>query len=206
MTLDLFVTTPLREQGRGDGSVEQHVEQEILQADSLISDPGGEIPVENPATGETVATVPDLSAEAVAEMVARGAGGAARVGGDRIRRPRRDLPRAQKWLIANADRVVETIVSENGKTREDAQLEEIVYAPNAFGFWAKKAPKYLADESVKSQSLLALGKKVVVRYSPLGVIGVIGPWNYPLTNHFGDCIPALMAGNAWSSSRPRSRR
>src|SRR3712207_151363 len=35
-----------------------------------------------------------------------------------------------------------------------------------------------------------------VRYAPLGVIGVIGPWNYPLTNSFGDCIPALMAGNA----------
>ena len=34
------------------------------------------------------------------------------------------------------------------------------------------------------------------RYRPLGVIGVIGPWNYPLTNSFGDCIPALAAGNA----------
>jgi acyl-CoA reductase-like NAD-dependent aldehyde dehydrogenase len=35
-----------------------------------------------------------------------------------------------------------------------------------------------------------------VRYTPLGVIGVIGPWNYPLSNSFGDCIPALMAGNS----------
>ena len=41
-----------------------------------------------------------------------------------------------------------------------------------------------------------LGRKLVVRYRPLGVIGVIGPWNYPLTNSFGDCIPALAAGNA----------
>ena len=31
---------------------------------------------------------------------------------------------------------------------------------------------------------------------PMGVVGVIGPWNYPLTNSFGDCIPALMAGNS----------
>ena len=36
----------------------------------------------------------------------------------------------------------------------------------------------------------------MVRYQPLGVVGVIGPWNYPLTNSFGDCIPALAAGNA----------
>ena len=32
--------------------------------------------------------------------------------------------------------------------------------------------------------------------TPLGVVGVIGPWNYPLNNSFGDCIPALAAGNA----------
>ena len=37
---------------------------------------------------------------------------------------------------------------------------------------------------------------MVVRYAPLGVIGVIGPWNYPLNNSFGDCIPALAAGNS----------
>ena len=40
------------------------------------------------------------------------------------------------------------------------------------------------------------GKKLIVRYRPVGVVGVIGPWNYPLTNSFGDCIPALAAGNA----------
>ena len=41
-----------------------------------------------------------------------------------------------------------------------------------------------------------LGRKLVVRYAPLGLVGVIGPWNYPLSNSFGDCIPALAAGNA----------
>ena len=40
------------------------------------------------------------------------------------------------------------------------------------------------------------GRRLVVRYAPLGVVGVIGPWNYPLNNSFGDCIPALAAGNA----------
>ena len=41
-----------------------------------------------------------------------------------------------------------------------------------------------------------MGRKLVVRYGPVGVVGVIGPWNYPLTNSFGDAIPALAAGNA----------
>ena len=104
--------------------------------------------------------------------------------------------RAQKWVMDNAERIVETIVSETGKTFEDAELAEIGYAGNAFGFWAKYGPEYLADEHIKSSQVLVKGKKLINRYRPLGLIGVIGPWNYPLTNSFGDCIPALMAGNS----------
>jgi acyl-CoA reductase-like NAD-dependent aldehyde dehydrogenase len=104
--------------------------------------------------------------------------------------------RAQKWLMDNAEQVVSTIVSETGKTFEDASLAEIGYAGNAFGFWAREAPNYLGDEKVKSSQVLVKGKKILMRYRPLGLIGVIGPWNYPLTNSFGDCIPALAAGNA----------
>src|SRR4029077_3602021 len=73
---------------------------------------------------------------------------------------------------------------------------EIMYAAAAFGFWAKEAPSFLADERVKSANLLVKGKKLTVRYRPVGLVGVIGPWNFPLTNCFGDCIPALAAGNA----------
>jgi acyl-CoA reductase-like NAD-dependent aldehyde dehydrogenase len=154
------------------------------------------IEVENPATGEIVATVPDLDADAVAALAARaraaqpgweayGFDGRARI-----------LLRAQKWLMDNADQVVQTIVSETGKTFEDATFAEISYAANAFGFWAKHAGEYLGDERVKSSQLLVKGKKLMLRYRPLGLIGVIGPWNYPLTNSFGDCIPALAAGNS----------
>ncbi len=107
----------------------------------------------------------------------------------------RVLRRAQKWVMDNTERIVETIVSETGKTYEDAQLAEIGYAGAAFGFWAKEAAGYLADEKVKSSQLLVKGKKLILRYRPLGLVGVIGPWNYPLTNSFGDCIPALAAGN-----------
>ena len=92
--------------------------------------------------------------------------------------------------------MIDALVEENGKTREDALLAELFYVCDALGFWAKKAHKYLADERIKTHSPLLLGKKVVVRYRPHGVVGVIGPWNYPLTNSFGDCIPALMAGNS----------
>src|SRR6476620_8772578 len=155
-----------------------------------------EIEVINPATGQVVGKVPDLTAEQVAEIARRAR--AAQPGWEAMGFEGRGriLVRAQKWLLDNAERMIETIVSETGKTWEDAQIAEISYGANAFGFWAKNAPKYLADERVRTSALPLKGKKLMLRYRPLGLVGVIGPWNYPLTNSFGDCIPALAAGNA----------
>jgi acyl-CoA reductase-like NAD-dependent aldehyde dehydrogenase len=101
----------------------------------------------------------------------------------------------RRWLVQNRKRVIETLSAENGKPYEDAQLE-VFYCADALGFWAKKAPKWLADERERPHSPLLLGRKVINRYVPYGVVGVIGPWNYPLINNFGDAIPALMAGNS----------
>jgi acyl-CoA reductase-like NAD-dependent aldehyde dehydrogenase len=154
-----------------------------------------QIRVENPATGEFVAAVPKIAADAVAGLVARaraaqpawealGFDGRAKV-----------LRRAQKWTVDNSDRIARTIVSETGKAYDDALLAEVGYVAGAFGFWAKHAPRFLADEKVRTSSPFLIGRRLVVRYRPLGVVGVIGPWNYPLTNSFGDCIPALAAGN-----------
>jgi acyl-CoA reductase-like NAD-dependent aldehyde dehydrogenase len=155
-----------------------------------------EIPVENPATGEVIRTIPATTPAEVASLVARAR--AAQPAWEALGFEGRGqiLRRAQKWVTDNADRIVETIVSETGKTWEDAQLAEVAYAANAFGFWAKHAPKYLADEKIRSANVFVAGRKLAVRYRPVGVVAVIGPWNYPLTNSFGDCIPAMAAGNA----------
>src|SRR2546429_3681171 len=174
---------------------EAHIVEEIVRSDAGAQS-GGEVPVENPATGEIIATVADLGGEAVAEMAARGR--AAQPGWEAFGFEGRGrvLLRAQKWLMDNAEQVVSTIVSETGKTYEDATFAEISYGGGAFGFWAKEGPSYLADQKVKSSQVLVKGKKLILRFRPLGLIGVIGPWNYPLTNSFGDCIPALAAGNS----------
>jgi acyl-CoA reductase-like NAD-dependent aldehyde dehydrogenase len=171
------------------------VEQHLRETHNGVAHAGEDIAVENPATGEIIATVPDLGADAVADMAARAR--AAQPGWEAygFEGRGRVLLRAQKWLMDNAPQVISTIVSETGKTFEDASLAEISYGGHAFGFWAKHAPEYLADERVKSGQLLVMGKKLILRYRPLGLVGVIGPWNYPLTNSFGDCIPALAAGN-----------
>jgi acyl-CoA reductase-like NAD-dependent aldehyde dehydrogenase len=153
------------------------------------------IAVENPATGEVIGHVDDMGAAEIVALVesARAAQpGWESLGYEGRARKMRDL---RGWLVANRKRVIDTLVAEGGKTPEDAMLGDLWYVCDALGFWGRKAPKYLADERVKTHSPLLLGKKVLVRYRPLGVVGVIGPWNYPLTNTFGDVVPALMAGN-----------
>jgi acyl-CoA reductase-like NAD-dependent aldehyde dehydrogenase len=172
------------------------VEQHASHTGNGAAPHAAEIPVENPATGQIVASVPDLDAAAVAEIAARARAAQPNWEAFGFEGRGRILLRAQKWLIENSERVIATIISETGKTYEDAEFAEIAYAANAFGFWAKEAPKYLADERVKSAQIMLKGKKLILRYRPLGLIGVIGPWNYPLTNSFGDCIPALAAGNS----------
>jgi acyl-CoA reductase-like NAD-dependent aldehyde dehydrogenase/choline dehydrogenase-like flavoprotein len=154
------------------------------------------IEVENPASGEVVATVPELGSEEVATIAA--AGRAAQLGWEAVGFEGRAevLLRARAWMGDNAERVIETIVSETGKSWDDAQFSELTYGVSALEFWARKAPEYLADENVETANPFVRGRRLVVRYAPVGLVGVIGPWNYPLTNSFGDCIPALAAGNA----------
>jgi acyl-CoA reductase-like NAD-dependent aldehyde dehydrogenase len=156
----------------------------------------GSIEVENPATGQVIATVPVVAPGEVAELAARAR--RAQPGWEALGFDGRAavMKRCQKWVSDNSERVIETIVSETGKAYEEALLAEVAYVEGAFAFWAKNAEKYLEDERVKSASPFVKGRKLIVRHAPVGVVGVIGPWNYPLTNSFGDCIPALMAGNS----------
>src|SRR5688572_15729074 len=110
------------------------------------------IEVENPATGEVVGSVPAMGPDDVAALVARAR--AAQPAWEAIGFDGRAtvLRRAQKWVTENQDRVIATIVSETGKTHDDALISEIGYAAAAFGFWAKHAEEYLADEKVRTSS------------------------------------------------------
>ncbi|MBV8989721.1 MAG: aldehyde dehydrogenase family protein, partial [Solirubrobacterales bacterium] len=155
------------------------------------------IEVENPATGDQITTVPVLGAAELEQLTRRARAAQSEWEASGFEGRARLLRRAQKWMLDNPDRIIDVVVSESGKTHEDAQLIDLGYTIAALGFWAREAPRYLADERVPSwNNPLAAGKKLIIRYTPIGVVGVIGPWNYPIANSFGDCIPALAAGNS----------
>ena len=153
------------------------------------------IEVEGPADGRALGSVPRLEREQVEELVRRAREAQPAWAAASFRARAAVFQEARRWLIRNRARMLDMICAETGKTYEDAQVEVSV-AAQSFAFWAKKAPRYLADERFRSRSPLAFGRRVVVRWSPVGVVGVIGPWNYPLVNCFCDAVPALMAGNA----------
>jgi acyl-CoA reductase-like NAD-dependent aldehyde dehydrogenase len=154
------------------------------------------IVVRAPASGEVLASVPELDAEQLAALApraraAQGGWAAAGFGGRR-----EILDRMRRWLIANDERVVATIVSETGKAHEDAQQLELAYAVSALSYYARQAPRLLAERSFLTRTPLTIGRRAHTRYLPYGLVGVIGPWNFPLLNCFGDAIPALAAGNS----------
>jgi acyl-CoA reductase-like NAD-dependent aldehyde dehydrogenase len=154
------------------------------------------ISVENPATGQPITTIPVLGAGDLAGLAARARAAQPAWAQSGFAERARVMRRAQKWMLDHADTVIDTVVAESGKTREDAQLTDLTYTVSALGFWASHAERHLSEEKVSSwASPASIGKKLRLRYVPHGVVGVIGPWNYPIVNSFGDCIPALMAGN-----------
>ena len=83
---------------------------------------------------------------------------------------------------------------ETGKPHSDAQLE-IVMAIDHLAWAAKHANKVLGPHRV-SPGLLMANQAATVEYHPLGVVGVIGPWNYPVFTPMGSIAYALSAGNA----------
>ncbi len=155
------------------------------------------IAVENPATGQLITTVPLLGADEIEQMAARAREAQPGWAALSFEARSRVFLRARKWMVDNAERIVEVVSSESGKTYEDASGADLGYTVAALDFWAKNAAGYLEDEHVPSwNNPFVAGKKLIIRYAPVGVVGVIGPWNYPIANSFGDCIPAMMAGNA----------
>ena len=156
-----------------------------------------QIRVENPATGELVGRGAALTADAVPGAGRARARRAAGLGGARVRRAARRSCGARRsgWSTTPTGSRARSCPRPARRTTTRCSPRSPT-STSAFGFWAKHAPRFLADEKVRTSSPFLVGRRLVVRYRPLGVIGVIGPWNYPLTNSFGDCIPALAAGNA----------
>jgi len=149
----------------------------------------------NPATGELVGTVPTISPEQVQGVV----DDVARVQPAWAELPLRTratyMRRAADALLDEIDEVAELLVREQGKPRTEAYTMELLPTIDALRWCAKAGQKLLAPEKVRMTQAFALTKRAHFSYEPIGVVGVIAPWNYPWSIPFGEVAIALMAGN-----------
>jgi succinate-semialdehyde dehydrogenase/glutarate-semialdehyde dehydrogenase len=107
----------------------------------------------------------------------------------------RYLERAGQVLIDESDEIRDLIVTEQGKPRNEAFSMEVLPTIDALHWIAGEGQRILADERVPMPQLFFKTKQTAFTYEPLGVIGVIAPWNYPWSIPFGEVALALMAGN-----------
>jgi succinate-semialdehyde dehydrogenase/glutarate-semialdehyde dehydrogenase len=106
----------------------------------------------------------------------------------------RYLERAVRYLIARQDEFVQVIVGETGKPAVEAFASEIVASCDVLTFYAKRARRILADRTLPVH--LLRNKKLRISYRPLGVVGIITPWNFPFLLSLNPTAQALVAGNA----------
>jgi succinate-semialdehyde dehydrogenase/glutarate-semialdehyde dehydrogenase len=103
------------------------------------------------------------------------------------------LLRFAELLLDRQDEVLDLIQLENGKARRHA-FEEIIDVAQVSRYYARTAARYLRARR-RAGALPALTQTWEYHH-PKGVVGVISPWNYPLTLGISDALPALIAGNA----------
>jgi acyl-CoA reductase-like NAD-dependent aldehyde dehydrogenase len=148
----------------------------------------------DPATGELIGTVPvtpPKDVERIAEEVARRQAGWALVP-----LPERldVIRRASRVLLRRRDEIAMAITRENGKTFVEAGIVDVSNGAVQLDWIAKAGLKYLSPERLSEHPLVPQKRHWIV-YRPLGVVGIISPWNYPLAIPVGEVAQALAAGN-----------
>ena len=147
----------------------------------------------NPANGEVIGRYPIFSTKEVEAVVAR----AHETSGSWIdlgfNGRKKVLLAWSRHIINNIEQIAQLISMETGKPLSDSRLE-IANAVNHIG-WAARHAEEIMRTSHRAPGALMANMSATVERSPLGVVGVIGPWNYPIFTPIGSIAYALAAGN-----------
>jgi acyl-CoA reductase-like NAD-dependent aldehyde dehydrogenase len=106
----------------------------------------------------------------------------------------RYMRRAAQAIIDQLDELAELLSREQGKPRNESLTMELLPTIDSLRWLAEAGPGILEDERI-SLPVFLKQKRARFTYEPLGVVGVIAPWNYPWSIPFGETAVALMAGN-----------
>ena len=108
----------------------------------------------------------------------------------------RVLDRACAIVLDQQERIMQKVIEETGKTQTEAFGMEIFASCDALCYYAKNAKRFLAPKKQRIHGVLGFAKQLRIVYKPLGVVGIIVPWNGPFVLAINQTAQALMAGNA----------
>ena len=120
---------------------------------------------------------------------------------------RADLKRLKEVLIANRERFVVALSADFGGRAGPETMAEILTVVHHINYCRRRLKRWMKPQR-RGTSLLMATTKAMVYYQPLGVVGVIVPWNYSIALSAGPLVFALAAGNRvmikMSESTPRA--
>ncbi|MCX2977443.1 aldehyde dehydrogenase family protein [Candidatus Marimicrobium litorale] len=148
-------------------------------------------PVTLEETGELVCA----NAEDVKQAIARARVAQPAWASTSMKERRTIVERALKIVLERQDEIIETVVKETGKCRTDAMSMEVFSVADQLCYYAKNAEKFLKPRKRKVHGLLKLMKQLRIMYKPLGVVGLITPWNGPFVLVMNQATQAVLAGN-----------
>jgi acyl-CoA reductase-like NAD-dependent aldehyde dehydrogenase len=149
----------------------------------------------NPATGERLGAVEVTAPDEVQAVVDDVAKIQPFWGQLTLEDRGRYLERAAQVVLDEGDEIRDLLVREQGKPRNEAFTMEILPTVDALIWIARAGQEILADEKIRMPQVFLKTKSSAFTYEPLGVIGIISPWNYPWSIPLGEVAMALMAGN-----------
>jgi succinate-semialdehyde dehydrogenase/glutarate-semialdehyde dehydrogenase len=155
---------------------------------------GREIISINPATLAELGRVPILGDNEIKQAVAKARTAQLRWAALSFQERARHILEAKRLLLERQDEVCELIARETGKPVVEALASEVFPIENLMDYFARKSAGLLRDE----QFTLSVfrNKKSRIHFFPLGVVGIISPWNFPFAIPMGEMVMGLMAGNA----------
>lgn len=158
--------------------------------------PGGvrRFTVIEPATGEWLADVPVCSTEAVREAVARARAAQGRWASQPLELRCEQVLKLRDALVDRSEEIIDLLVRESGKPRQEALVHEVMVAADLAGYYAKRATKILAPCEIEPH--LFRHRRSYVHYVPRGVVAIISPASHPFVIGAGEMLTAMIAGNA----------
>jgi acyl-CoA reductase-like NAD-dependent aldehyde dehydrogenase len=166
----------------------------VQPLEPVPGEPRRRLSIRSPLDDQPIGEVRVTTAAEVAELVRKARAAQPAWAALPVERRARVARRALEILVEKKERFVDVIVRDTGRSRMETLLMEILPACDALAYFAKHAAEMLADRKVPLHLLRT--KRMVVTYRPLGVVGVITPWNGPFILSLNPAVQALLAGNA----------